>query len=469
MANQTQRHVPQQALAPAHMDPDEQEQLSIIGACLKTVWHFFGGFARLFGPVRDPRNPDLITYPLIAVGFAGILMFLCRLGARRQINHMFRGNGPSAAKFRALFRGKRCPHGDTANVLYSRLDLGEVQEVPTSMVETLIRKKVLYRYRLLGHYYMVAVDGTGRLTFPERHCPHCLTCTHHGKTTYYHPVLEAKLVTANGFAFSLMTEFIENPGQNPTKQDCELKAFYRLAERLKRRFPRLAICLLLDGLFAGGPTFALCERYHWKYLIVLTEDDLSSVHQEFEALMPLAAENRLRFYPSVQPETQQDFRWMNDISYVDSEKQEHILSVIECLETCADSRGKRKTTRFKWITNLGVKSNNILALSNQGGRLRWKIENEGFNVQKNGGYALEHAYTTNPTAAKVFYYLLQVAHTLAQLIEKGSLFRKAFPAGVGSAKNVAFRLLEAWRNLRLQPEQLQQILSTHVQIRLDSS
>jgi len=469
MANQTQRHVPQQALAPAHMDPDEQEQLSIIGACLKTVWHFFGGFARLFCPVRDPRHPDFITYPLIAVGFAGVLMFLCRLGARRQINHMFRGNGPSATKFRVLFGGETCPHGDTANVLYSRLDLGEVQEVPTSMVETLIRKKVLYRYRLLGHYYMVAIDGTGRLTFPERHCPHCLTCTHHGKTTYYHPVLEAKLVTANGFAFSVMTEFIENPSKNPTKQDCELKAFYRLADHLKQRFPRLPICLLLDGLFAGGPIFALCDQYHWKYLIVLTEDDLPSVHEEFEALMPLAAENHLRFYPSVQPQTRQDFRWMNDISYVDSEKREHILSVIECLETCTDSKGARKTTRFKWITNLRVKTNNTLILTNQGGRLRWKIENEGFNVQKNGGYALEHAYTTNPTAAKVFYYLLQVAHTLAQLIEKGSLFRKAFPAGVGSAKNVAFRLLEAWRNLRLQPEQLQQILSAHVQIRLDSS
>ncbi len=31
-----------------------------------------------------------------------------------------------------------------------------------------------------------------------------------GEILYYHPVLEAKLVTANGFAFSLMTEFIEN-------------------------------------------------------------------------------------------------------------------------------------------------------------------------------------------------------------------------------------------------------------------
>ena len=459
----------QQLLVAAEMDQDEQKQLSIIRASLKTIRHFFGDFADLFHLVHDPRNLDFITYPLAALGFTGVLMFLCRLGARRQINHLLRGNGPSAAKFQALFGVESCPHGDTVNALYSRLEPAEVQEVVSSMVETLIRKKVLYRYRLLAHYFLVAIDGTGRLTFPERHCAHCMTQTHNGKTTYYHPVLEAKLVTANGFAFSMMTEFIENPGQNPTKQDCELKAFYRLADRLKQRFPHLPICLLLDGLFAGGPTFALCDQYHWKYLIVLTEDDLSSVHQEFEALLPLAAENHLRFHPSVQPQSQQDFRWMNDISYVDSQKREHILSVMECLETGTDSKGERKTTRFKWITNLRVKSNNILTLTNQGGRLRWKIENEGFNVQKNGGYALEHAYTTNLTAAKVFYYLLQVAHTLAQLMEKGSLFRKAFPEGVGSAKNIAFRLLEAWRNLRLQPEQLQRIFSTRIQIRLDSS
>ena len=83
---------------------------------------------------------------------------------------------------------------------------------------------------------------------------------------YNHPVLEAKLVTPIGFAslsvhtVSPMTEFIENPGENP-KQDCELKAFYRLAKRLKRRFPRLPIYLLLDGLFAGGPTFSICRDH----------------------------------------------------------------------------------------------------------------------------------------------------------------------------------------------------------------
>ena len=160
---------------------------------------------------------------------------------------------------------------------------------------------------------------------------------------------------------------------------------------------------------------------------------------------------------------------MNDVSYLDSEKREHILSVMECLETCPDPKGEDKTTRFKWVSNLTVKTNNIRILTNQGGRLRWKIENEGFNVQKNGGYALEHAYSRDPTAAKVFYYILQVAHILAQLTEHGSLFRKAFPAGVGSAKNMAFRLLEAWRNLRLRTGQLEYLLSARVQIRLDAA
>lgn len=108
-------------------------------------------------------------------------------------------------------------------------------------------------------------------------------------------------------------------------------------------------------------------------------------------------------------------------------------------------------------------------LANQGGRLRRKSENEGFNVQKNGGYALAHAYTQNPTAAKVFCFLLQIAHLLSQLMAYGSLFRQAFPKGVGSAKNLAFRLLEAWRNLRLTPAEYLTLSAGRFQIRFDTS
>ena len=453
------------ATAGDSLDPDTQEQSLIFKSLMVTVQHFFGGFSRLFRGVTDPRNPVYITYPLPVLMVTGVLMFLLRLGSRRQIGHMLRHNGPVAAKYQILFRVESCPHGDTLDYSFCRLSIDQVQEVVTGTVETLIRRKVLYRHRLFDKYFLVVMDGTGMLTFSERHCPYCMTRTYENHTLYYHPVLEAKLVTPTGFVFSLMTEFVENPSQYPTKQDCELKAFYRLTARLKQRFPRLPLCLLLDGLFAGGPTFSICDKYHWKYIIVLQEDDLPSVNEEFKALLPLASENHLTAHMGVQSEIEQDFRWMNDIAYVDSKNIEHAVSVIECLETKPDSDKQLKTTRFKWITNFNVTAHKVVTLANEGGRLRWKIENEGFNVQKNGGYALEHVYSQNATAGKIFYLLLQIAHLLAQLIEHGSLFRQAFPKGVGSAKNIAFRLLEAWRNLRLSSDDLQPMLDARLQIR----
>jgi len=364
-----------------------------------------------------------------------------------------------------LFDVETCPHGDTLNAAARQVDPDQMQQAVTDMSRTLIRKKVLYDYRLLNRYFVVAVDGTGRLTFPERHCPHCLTARHHGKTMYYHPVLEAKLVCPNGFVFSIMTEFIENPGEHPTKQDCELKGFYRLAKRLKKAFPRLPICLSLDSLFACGPVMSICEDYGWKYMIVHKEGSIRYVQKEFEALLRLAPENHLRARVGPQREVKQDYRWINDISYVDSDNKEHTVGVLECVEEKLDRNGTPKITRFRWITNFRLKTNKIIALSDQGGRIRWKIENEGFNVQKNGGYNLEHAYTTDPVASKVFYFLLQIAHLIAQLTEKGSLLRRAFPNGVGSAKNIAFRLLEAWRNLRVDTDQMRQLLGDRRQIR----
>lgn len=445
------------------------DQENLLKALTRTIHHFFGGWKTIFKDITDPRDPEKIEYSLAGLLCTGVLMFLFRLKARRQIKHKLRGNGPSAAKFKAWFGVGEIPHGDTLNYAFKDLEIDEVQEVVCRMVNQLIRKKVLDHWRFLGNF-RIGIDGTGVLVFRERHCEHCLTKKlSNGEILYYHPVLEAKLITPNGFAISIMTEFIENPNPQVDKQDCELKAFYRLAKRLKDRFPHLPICLLLDGLYADGPVFQICDDYGWKFMIVLREDDLVNVHRSYKVVLPHVPENHKRVLRGENQEISQEYRWASDIEYEDSKGRIHELNVLECTESKPDKDGGRKDTKFMWVTNFTLSTRNVDTLANEGGRLRWKIENEGFNEQKNGGYELEHAYSKDENASKVFYYLLQIAHLIFQLLEKGSDFRKAFPNGVGGLQNLAFRLLEAWRNLRLSTTDFCNLYKGRYQIRFDTS
>jgi len=428
-------------------DLDIEGQKHMLRNFWRVVRRYGGKLMVLFAGVSDPRQAKKIIYSLPVLLFTGVLMFACQLGARRQINHQLRGSTTVRKKYGLLFAVGNIPHGDTLNYSYRKLKVEEMQEVVCRVTEKVMAQEELKKWRLFGIYYLIAIDGTGFLTYHERHCDFCLTRRlNNGQILYYHPVLDAKWVTANGYAFSLMTEFIENRDPQASKQDCELKAFYRLSERLKKRFPKVPFCLLLDGLFAGGPTLGVCEKYDWMYFITLTDNDLSSVNQEFETLLTLPPETTRDI--QLEHHIQQTFRWVNGIEYVDGDQHTHRLNVLECVETCLSAKNPAPT-KFKWLTNFTLLSTNVFGLANQAGRLRWKIENEGFNLQKNGGFALEHVFSQNENAHKVFYLLLQLAVTFFQLMAKSDNFIQDFPKGVGSLKNIAFRLLEAWRNLRL--------------------
>ena len=56
-----------------------------------------------------------------------------------------------------------------------------------------------------------------------------------------------------------------------------------------------------------------------------------------------------------------------------------------------------------------------------------KIENEGFNIQKNGGYGLSHKFSrTSHTASCNYYQCLQVAHLINQLALLSKSFKEYF-------------------------------------------
>jgi hypothetical protein len=327
------------------------EQEKILNVLFGVIRHFFGDPNEIFSQVKDPRNQNKTLYSVSCLAFTGVLMRLLRLSARRQVGLLLRAPA-LIGTFKTLFGVAGLPHGDTINDTFSRTDHRYFQKIVCDMVRRLIVTKALDQFRLLDKYFVIAVDGTGVLSFPRRHCPHCLTRKRNGKTSYYHCVLEAKLVTPNGLALSMMTEFVENSGPDPKKQDCELKAFYRLAEKLHNAFPRLPILLIMDGLYACGPVFEICQRHGWGFMIVLKDKDLPSVNEEFGPLCSLSPENRLTWITGKNKSVKQEFRWVEDISYSDSNQRDHCLGVLECVDT-NHSGQTTEISKFKWITNIG--------------------------------------------------------------------------------------------------------------------
>jgi hypothetical protein len=396
-------------------------------------------------------------------------MYCLRLGARRQLQNHLKSD-ETDENLKKVLGMVGLPHGDTIADCYARVNVEQVEMVRIRMIDRLIRMKALEKYRLLHRYYMIAADATGVHTFDKRHCENCLEKKHtSGKVTYYHPVLEMKLLTEIGFAFSTATEFIENPRgwdqDEKMKQDCELKAFYRLTKKLKAYSPRLPICLLLDGLYAGAPVFTLCEDNGWKYIIVLKDDKVKSVTREFKSLREITPENTHTV--KTKDETTYEYCWINDIEYKTRETsttRSFFLNVLDQVETTSDG----SIQHFRWITNLTVNKDTVHAIA-KGGRLRWKIENEGFKTQKKDGYNLEHCYAENPNSSKIFYLLLQIACIIMRLVELGSLVNKSFPNRLGSFKNIAKKLTHAFLYASITKTQVNSWLEHRVQIRFDDS
>lgn len=406
----------------------------------------------------------------------GILLFLFKLGSRRQLDFDLRD--PSLHVLSNVNRlagteQESLPVAGTLDHFLGHLGPEPLAELRTKMNRRLIRMKALDDARLQG-CLVVAVDGTGWMMFRTRHCDQCLEQKHGETVVYLHLLLEAKVVGPAGMALSLGTEFIENsprrfgaalPATDEAKQDCELRALERLAPVLKGEFPQLALCLTSDSLYACGRALTLVRAHDWRFIFTFKQGRLPGVWAEFERLRDLSPQQTLRL--TLPEGTEQVYRWVNHLTHEDSEGREHTFNALECLETV---RGV--TTRFAWLTDLALEPRTVAAVATKGGRARSRIENEGFNVQKNSLFDLEHPYSMDLQKGKAFYLLLQIAHLILQLLEKGSLLRRlASQAGkpavavFGSLKNIARRLLEVFRYGRLPNDAFDAVAAAAIQIR----
>lgn len=352
---------------------------------------------------------------------SGLLMFLFRQKSRNQADNKSK-NLDYQDNVKKFF-GIKVADMDTVDRYLRFLNPDYLETIKQDMFREIIRSKVLQKYRYQGKYYQLAIDGSGLQSYDYEPYPGCPFKEYKsGKKVWTTYILEAKIVTTSGFALSLASEWIENPtNESFDKQDSENKAFKRLSAKLKRNFPRLPLMLLLDGLYPNSPVFEICKTNNWAAIITLKDKSLKSVQEQIADML------LFNQYKQTSHVDKQGAWWhKNDYKvFQNVEYQKYTLHVIETLfEKKHEKTNELEKTRFVHISNIEISEKSAHKLS-LAGRLRWKIENEGFNNQKNSDYNAEHKYSrTNFNATKNYYQLLQIADMINQFVYKQQWIQK---------------------------------------------
>ena len=360
--------------------------------------------------MNDPRHQSYITYPQAVLIHELIMMHNTGIktmrGMTRQFNtSQFIRNLGTISNSEDL---KEKPDWQTINNYLEKLETENLDAVRFDMIRKLIGTKQFINYTIDGSYCIV-IDGTDIAYFRKPHCEHDLVRKIENKETgettyqYFHKALEAKILLGPGLVLSIATEFIENEDADVTKQDCELNAGFRLLDKIKKAFPRLDITITGDALYCTMPFMKAVKEKHWHYIFRIKEGRQEKMMEDFEDLIGQLKEDDI-------------VRDMYEGEEGYGLFVNHVEQVTNKTEVCNLYRyyDKIEQKRFEWATDIELTKKNLPAMI-RAGRDRWKIENSGFNFQKNGIYALEHHCSTDWNAMKNHYIILQIAHILLQL------------------------------------------------------
>ena len=100
------------------------------------------------------------------------MMHLFRMGSRNSVNQE-RDHAEFRKNYYSIMKVK-IPHMDTVDAILEKLLAAKIEQLLQQLVRILLTKRVLHKFRLLGKYFTVAIDGTGLFKFddePYDNCP----------------------------------------------------------------------------------------------------------------------------------------------------------------------------------------------------------------------------------------------------------------------------------------------------------
>ena len=345
-----------------------------------------------------------------------------------------------------LFHLKRIPRDSSIRKRLDTLNPTNLRKTYTTIFSFLQRGKVLAKYKFLGKYILVSIDGTEYYSSRNIKCAHCCERTlSDGSTLWFHQILTAVICHPDhDQVFPLFPEPIMKE-DGDTKNDCELVASRRLIMHIRREHPHLPMVVIEDGLYSNGPNIMHLIEHNMKFIIVAKVDDHKAL---FDALNT-DSNVKIKYYWDKEKGIRHEFRYLLNTP-INASHPDVRVNVVEYSEYITVQKknedgsieyvDERKYHNV-WVTDLDVNDNTLLDIM-RAGRSRWKIENETFNTLKNQGYHLEHNYGHGHKFLSVIFTCLTM---LVFLIDQIELF--CCPL-VQSALENCKRLCKLWKKAR---------------------
>jgi len=383
------------------------------------------GIKVLFAALPDRRRGQNSTFEMSDFGLAAYSTFFMQSPSFLAHQKMLeRGRGKSNCQ--TLFGMVNIPTDNQTRSMLDPVPPERLFPAFGQILDALSAGGGLATFQCLDGHVLIALDGTEYFCSQNLGCDNCsCRARANGRIEHFHAMVSAALVApGHERAIPLEPEFIV-PQDGAEKQDCEARATYRWLAAHGPQYAHLKPIYLGDDLSSRQPTCEAVLAIGGHFLFTAKPSSHKTLYEWLEGVDVPSMEKKVKQGARF---VTHRYRWMEGVPIRDGTD----ALLVNWLEIeIVDPAGKI-TYRNSFVTDLPVNMANVAAVA-AGGRARWKIENENFNIMKNNGYNLEHNFghgKQHLAAVLATMNLIAFAtHTVTNLLDTGwALARKAIGA-----------------------------------------
>lgn len=341
-----------------------------------------------FASLPDKRSGANVQYSMQDIALTAFSVFFMQspsfLSAQEDLQKRTGKNN-----LKTLFRVDRIPSDNHVRMMLDPIKPDALHPVFDCIYEALGKQGILKSMRGVGDTQYIALDGTQIHSSNTIQCVNCSTREHkNGTVSYHHNAVTPVIVAPHrNLAIPLRVEFL-SPQDGHDKQDSEPAAAKRWLNKNGEFYNTGNVTLLGDDLYSRQPFCRKALLYNFHFIFVCKPTSHPTLYDWIDLLakgagVPSKTTRQKNKKGKWETHT---VRYANNVPLIDGEGVLHV-NWIEHIVTC---QGK-ETYKNAFVTDHEINEKNAMGIA-EGGRCRWKIENENNNTLKTKGYHLEHNF-----------------------------------------------------------------------------